>query len=134
MVLDPNLLSQAGEIFQRGTELMKNPAIGGAVTGLFGWMKGVFKNNKRAQERLALLESAEADENTINSLKTSLDDALYQNEELQKQFAKELKKVEQVMTKEGITNVTKTTTINANNSTNTKIIADANTKGDIIIN
>ena len=134
MMLDPNLLSQTGNVLSKGMELMSNPAIGGAVTGLIGWMKGLFKNNKRALERLAMVEKAEADEKTIEKLTNSLEDEIYENEELQKQFAEELKKVEAIMKKEGVTNITKTNTINTTNSTNTKIAQDINIKGDIIIN
>lgn len=125
------IISQAGAILQQGAELMKNPAISGAVTGLFGWLKDVFKNNKRAKERLELIEKAEANEETIKQLQTNLDDLLYENEEYQKQLAALVEEVKKQADKAGVSNVTKTNTMNV---TGDKNISIQDSKGDITLN
>jgi len=130
------LIGQANAIFSQGAELMKNPAISGAVGGMFSWMKGVFKNNKRAQERLELIEKSQANEEAIKGLSSSLDDVLYGNEELQKQLAEKLKEIETIMQRENINNsVTTTTTTITTTGDGNKIGSNVDTGGgDFIIN
>ncbi len=130
------LVGQANAIFSQGTELMKNPAISGAVAGMYSWMKGVFKNNKRAQERLEQIEKSDANEDAIKGLTSSLDDVLYGNEELQKQLAEKLKEIETIMQRENINNSVTTTTTNINTTGDgNKVVSGVNVKGgDFIIN
>ncbi|MEA2042680.1 MAG: hypothetical protein U9N85_09035 [Bacteroidota bacterium] len=125
------LISQAGAVLKQGTELMKIPAVSGAVAGLFGWLKKAFKNNKRAQERLELIQKAEANEETIKQLQTNLDDLLYDNEEYQKQLAEMVEEVKKQADKAGVKNVTKTNTMNVTGNSNISI---QDSKGDINLN
>ena len=130
--MSPDLLSQVSQILQNGKDLMSNPTVSGAVTGLLGWMKKAFKNNKRAQERLEMIERLEANEEVINQLKTNLDDLLYDNEQLQKELEEKVKEVNEAMAKAGI-NITKTNTMNINGDNNIGI-QDVSGGGNININ
>jgi len=76
---------------------------------LFGWLKKAFKNSKRAQERLELIEKAEANKETIKQLQTNIDDLLYDNEEYQKQLAELVEDVKKQADKAGVKNITKPT-------------------------
>jgi hypothetical protein len=125
------LISQAGNILQQSAQLMKIPAVSGAVTGLFGWLKNAFKNNKRAKERLELIEKAEANEETIKQLQTNIDDLLYDNEEYQKQLVELVEEVKKQADKAGVSNITKTNTMNITGNSNISI---QDSKGDINLN
>ena len=127
------LVNQTSAILQEGAQLMKNPAISGAVTGMFAWLKGIL-GKKSAKEKLELIEQNQHNDDTIAGLKANLEFILEDNEELQKQLAEKLKEVELLMKKEGVDNSIKTNTINVSNSTNTKIAQGIDTKGDITIN
>jgi hypothetical protein len=128
------LITQASAILKQGAELMENPAISGAVTGLFGWLKGIL-GKKSAKEKLELIEQNKHNEGTIAGVEANLEFILEDNEDLQKQLAEKIKEVEELMKKEGIDNSVKTNTINVSNSTNTKIVQAVDTKGgDITIN
>jgi hypothetical protein len=61
------LIAQTGAILGQATELLKIPAISGAVTGLFGWLGKVLTGQK-AKERLALIEQNQHSEETIGNL------------------------------------------------------------------
>ena len=98
------------QILKQSTVLLKNPAIGGAFTGMTGWIKSAFNNNIRAKERLELIEKAEANENAINQLKTNLEDLFYNNEDLQKQLTEKVDEVKKLMKQEGLS-VSKTNTM-----------------------
>lgn len=76
---------------------------------MFGWLKKAFKNSKRAQERLELIEKAEANKETIKQLQTNIDDLLYDNEEYQKQLAELVEDVKKQADKAGVKNITKPT-------------------------
>ncbi|MEI6291592.1 MAG: hypothetical protein WCP19_14290, partial [Chloroflexota bacterium] len=102
--------TQTGAILGQATELLKIPAISGAVTGLFGWLGNAF-TKKSAKERLALIEQNQHSEETISNLKINLETVLEDNEELQKELAEKLKEIEIQMEKAGIKNVTKTNTV-----------------------
>ncbi|MBN2894149.1 MAG: hypothetical protein JXL97_19920 [Bacteroidales bacterium] len=114
------LINQTTAVLSQGAELMKNPAISGAVSGIFGWLKGVL-GKKSATEKLELIEQNKHNEETIAGLKANLEFILEDNEVLQKQLSEKLKEIELLMKKEGVDNSVKTNTINVNNSTNTKI-------------
>lgn len=127
------LVTQAGAILTQGAELMKNPAINGAVTGMFGWLKGVL-GKKSAKEKLELIEQNKHSEETIAGLKANLEFILEDNEDLQKQLAEKLKEVELLMKKEGVDNSVTTNTANVTNSTNTKFAQGVSVGGDFVIN
>ena len=129
-----DLLTQTSAILSQGAELMKNPAVGTAVTGMFTWMKDLFKNNKRAQERLELIEKSEANESTINDLKTNLDDLLYNNEELKKQLEEQVTKVEKMMEKAGVQSNVSKTNVMKDTGDNSQNFQDVNVKGNFSIN
>jgi hypothetical protein len=112
-----DLLIQTGQILQQSSELMKNPAVAGAVTGFIGWMKNIFSNNKRAKERLEMIEKMQANEETINQLKTNLDDLLYENQDLQKQLEEKLAELQKTISSAGIS-ITKTNTVNIEGNNN----------------
>ncbi len=113
---------------------MKNPAIGGVITGLFGWLKGIL-GKKSAKEKLELIEQNKHTEGTIAGLEANLEFILEDNEDLQKQLAEKLKEVELLMKQEGIDNSIKISTINISNSTNTKIAQGIDKiDGDLTIN
>lgn len=123
------LINQAGEILSRGAELLENPQVGTAINGMFSLLKNAFKNNKRAKERLELIEKEKVDEELINQVKTNLDDLLYENEDLQKQLAEKIEEIQLLMKQEGVANTNKTNIINVNNSSNTIALQDIDTKG-----
>ncbi len=104
------LVTQTGAILGQAAELLKIPAIGGAVTGLFGWLGNVF-TKKAAKEKLALIEQNQHSEDTITGLKANLESVLEDNEELQKELAEKLKEIERLMKENGIKNITKTNTV-----------------------
>lgn len=95
------LLTQTGAILGQATELLKNPAISGAVTGLFTFLKSKF-NGKSAQEKLALIEQNRHDEKTIVMLQGNLEDVLNENESLQNELAEKLKEIEKLMKENGV--------------------------------
>lgn len=137
------LITQAGTILQQSAELLKNPVVLPAVQGMFGFLKKAFSGNKRAQERLEMIEKMKATEEiseenkaVIDGLKTNLDDLLYDNEELQKQLAEFMKQVEEKKEEAGIA-PTETTTINTTinaSGDNNKIAAGIKNAGDITFN
>lgn len=137
------LITQAGTILQQSAELLKNPVVLPAVQGMFGFLKKAFSGNKRAQERLEMIEKMKATEEiseenkaVIDGLKTNLDDLLYDNEELQKQLAEFMKQVEEKKEEAGIA-PTETTTINTTinaSGDNNKIVAGIKNAGDITFN
>jgi len=100
------LINQAVGILSKGAELLKNPAISGAVSGMFGWMKDVL-GKKSAKEKLELIEQNKHSDDTINTLKANLEFMLEDNDELQKQLADKVGEVTKLAEKEGIKNVTK---------------------------
>lgn len=127
------LVTQTGAILLKSAELLKNPAIGGAVTGMFSWLKEVL-GKKSAKEKLELIENNEHNEDTINSLKSNLDFILEDNDDLQAQLAEKLKELDLLMKQEGVDSSVTTNTINVGNNSNPKIVQGINTKGDITIN
>jgi len=138
-----SLIAQTGQILAQSAQLLKNPIVGPALKGVFGVLKGVFGG--RAKQRLEMLEnidenkmSAEENKELIDALKVSLDDALFNNEELKNQLIAELAKVEEKIKEAGISNVTDTTNINTNinaSGDNNKIAAGIkNVDGNITFN
>lgn len=124
-----SLVGQTGQILSQSAELLKNPLVVPALKGVFGVLKGAFGGNKRAQQRLEMLEKMEATEaaseenkQLIEQLKVSLDDALFENEELEKKLAEVLTQVEEKMKEAGVgnnvTNITKTLNSTGDNNIN----------------
>ncbi len=126
-----DIISQTTQILEQSVELMKNPAVSGAVNGFLGWMKNIFSNNKRAQQRLEMIEKMEANEEIIKGLQTNLDDLLYENEELKKQFEGKLAELQEQLQNAGV-QITKTNTMNITGDGNIGL-QDIN-GGDININ
>lgn len=116
---------QAGAILQQSSELLKNPVVLPAIQGMFGFLKKAFGNNKRAQERLEMIEKMEANAETIAALKVSIDDLLYDNDELKKELEKHVKVVEEKVKEAGIS-------ISKNNSLT--VNGDGNIVGGMDIN
>lgn len=112
------LLTQTGMILKNSAELLNSPIVVPAVKGLFGFLKKVFTNNKRAKQRLEMIEKMEANEETINSLKTNLEDAMYENDELKKELEKIVKDVDDKMQKAGMGNISKTNEQNISGNNN----------------
>ena len=121
------LIAQTGAILGQATELLKIPAIGGAVTGLFGWLGKVF-TKKSSKERLTLIEQNKHSEETIKVLKNNLQFEIEDNEELQAQLAQKLKEIEKLMKQEGVNTVKKTNTMNVTGNGNINF-QDINLKG-----
>ncbi len=121
------LVNQASGILLKGAELMKNPAISGAVTGMFSWLKGVL-GKKSAQEKLSLIEQNKHDESTIAGLKANLEFILEDNEDLQKQLAEKIEEVDTLMQKEGMESIiiTSTSTVGDNSDGNVSIQGETN--------
>jgi predicted nuclease with TOPRIM domain len=132
------IIATAGAILAQSVELFKIPAVKESVQGLFGFLKKAFTNNKRAQERIEILEKLDASQESIKKgeeaivgLQASLDDLLYDNEELKKQLEEEVKKVETKMQEAGI-NINKKNTFNITGNDN--IGAQDITNSNITIN
>jgi len=123
------LVNQTTEILKQGSELMKNPAISGAVTGLFSWLKGML-GKKSAKEKLELIGQNKHNEETIAGLKANLEFILEDNEDLQKQLAEKLKEVKLLMKENGVDNSNKTNT-NVSNGSNIKTMQDIHNTGTI---
>ncbi|MBN2892096.1 MAG: hypothetical protein JXL97_09530 [Bacteroidales bacterium] len=120
-----SIVMQAGAILQQSSELLKNPVVLPAIQGMFGFLKKAFGNNKRAQERLEMIEKMEANAETIAALKVSIDDLLYDNDELKKELEKHVKVVEEKVKEAGIS-------ISKNNSLT--VNGDGNIVGGMDIN
>lgn len=140
-----SLVAQTGQLLSQSAELLKNPIVLPALKGVFGVLKGAFGGNKRAQQRLEMLEKMDANElaaeenkKLIDALKVSLDDALFENAELEKKLAEVLSQVEEKKKEAGIGSTTDTTTITNKIKTsgdNNKIVAGIkNIDGDITFN
>ena len=140
-----SLVAQTGQLLSQSAELLKNPIVLPALKGVFGVLKGAFGSNKRAQQRLEMLEKMDANElaaeenkKLIDALKVSLDDALFENAELEKKLAEVLSQVEEKKKEAGIGSTNETTTINTNinaSGDNNKIVAGIkNVDGDITFN
>ncbi len=114
------LINQAVGILSKGAVLLKNPAISGAVSGMFGWMKDVL-GKKSAKEKLELIEQNKHSDDTINTLKANLEFMLEDNDELQKQLADKVGEVTKLAEKEGIKNVTKYNTMTVTGDGNTTL-------------
>lgn len=128
---------QAGAVLKQAAELLKNPAVNGAVKSFTGWVGNLLGKNS-AKEKLKLVEENKHTEDTITSLQSNLDFMLEDNEELQKKLADKIKELEVVMDKEGIQSVTITTTNTIGDNSNENITIQGQTDfntggGDIII-
>ena len=124
-------IAVAGTILANSVELLKNPAISDAVTGLYGWLKKVLTSNS-ARKKLELIEENKHNEETIIGLKSSLEDLLEDNAELQEQFTQKIQEIEKLMKQEKISFNTKT--INVTVSGNDNITATDINKSNITIN
>ena len=124
------LINQTGAILEKGAELMKNPAIGGAVTGLFGWLKEIL-NKKAFKEKLELVETNKHNQDTIAGLKANLEFILEDNDEMRDLLAEKVKEIEILSKKSGIENVTKS---NVMNNTGNGITGFQDITGNIAIN
>lgn len=112
-------VTSVGALLTQASKLMENKTVKESVKSVVGWMKGLFKNNKRAKERLELIEQGKANEEAIKGIQSSLDDALYGNEELIKEFETKIKEMEEKMKEAGITtNINKTNTMNITGNNN----------------
>jgi len=127
------LITQTGQLLQQSADLLKNPVVVPALKGVFGLLKGAFGNNKRAQQRLEMVEKLEANEDDIKALTTNIDDLVFDNEELRKQLSEAITKVEEKKVEAGITNDTTTITTTITNSGDSTIIAGIKKAGDINI-
>jgi len=126
------IINQAGAILEKSAELIKIPAISGAIDGLFGWLSGVF-THKAAKENLnRLVEQKKYDQETIAALKANLGMYLEDNEDLQKQLAEKVKAVDELMKQAGVGSITKTNTMTL--SGNGNIGLQDITGGNIAIN
>ena len=125
------LVTQASTILSQGAELMKNPAISGAVGGMFGWLKEIL-GKKSAKEKLELIEQNKHNDGTIAGLEANLEFILEDNEDLQKQLAEKIKEVESLMEKAGVQSITKTNTMTTTGDGNISL-QDLN-GGNITIN
>ena len=117
------LVNQTSSILTQGAELMKNPTISGAVTGLFGWLKGIL-GKKTAKEKLELIEQNKHNEGTIAGLEANLEFILEDNEDLQTKLAEKVKEVELLMDKAGVQHITKNNNIKIKG--NSKVYQDIN--------
>jgi hypothetical protein len=95
------LIAQTGAILGQATELLKIPAIGGAVTALFGWLGNAF-TKKSAKEKLELIRKNEANEEMLTELQGILKYEIEGNEDLQNELAEKLKEIEKLMKVNGI--------------------------------
>ena len=127
------LITQTGQLLQQSADLLKNPVVVPALKGVFGLLKGAFGNNKRAQQRLEMVEKLEANEDDIKALTTNIDDLVFDNEGLRKQLSEAITKVEEKKVEAGITNDTTTITTTITNSGDSTIIAGIKKAGDINI-
>jgi len=112
---------------------MKNPAISGAVTGMFGWLKGIL-GKKSAKEKLALIEQNKHSEKTISDLKANLEFILEDNEVLQIQLAEKVKEIELLMEKSGFQKIINKKNIMKDTGDNSQNFQDVNVKGNFSIN
>jgi len=126
------LVTQTSAILKQSAELMKSPAIGGAVTGLFGWLK-VILGKKSAKEKLELIEQNRYNDSTIAGLEANLEFILEDNEDLQKQLAEKIREVELLMKNAGIQNISNANRINNTGNSN-KIMNDIMISGNFSIN
>ena len=90
------LMTQLSAILGQAAELLKIPAISGAVTGLFSWLGNVF-TKEPAKKRLNLFQQNKQSEETITELKSNLKYEIEGNEDLQKQLAEKLNEIEKLM-------------------------------------
>ena len=111
------IINQAGAILEKSAELMSNPAIGGAVTGLYSWLKNVV-TSKSAAKKIALIEENKHTEETIIGLKSSIEDILEDNLELQEQFTSKIEEIKKLMKQENINISNKTVNVNVSGNEN----------------
>lgn len=124
------IINQAGAILEKSAELMSNPAISGAVAGLYGWLKKVV-TSKSAAKKIELIEENKHTEETIIGLKSSIEDILEDNTDLQEQFKLQIEEIEKLMKQENINISTKTVNVNVSGDEN--ITATDIKKSNIII-
>lgn len=114
------LIEQTGNILSQSQELLNNPEIKGAISDFLSWIgQKIFTNKKTKQERLSLIEKQEANEQTINDLKSDIRSIIEDHDELQKELAEKVKDVDLFMQQAGIP-INKTN--NINNTGNENII------------
>jgi len=125
------LMQQTGDILAQSQQLLKQPAVKGAVTGFLSWINTkVFANKKAKQDRLALIEKQEANEQTVIDLTSDIRSLVEDNDELQKELAEKVKEVDLLLKQAGM-QITKTNTINVTGNSN-KVFQDI--KGNITDN
>lgn len=126
------LITYAGDILRQSAELMKNPAVATAVSGMVSWLSGVFGKKQSTEEKLRLIEENKHTDETVRSLQSNLEFLLEDNRELQEQLSARLREIDTVMKQEGMSIVTKTNTMNITGDNNTAI-QGIEGKGDINI-
>ena len=119
-----DLINQTITTLEQGAKFIADPAIKGAVSGVFSGMVKWLSDklgNKSAIEKLKLIEKGEYNDETIAGLKANLEYILEDNDELQQQLAKKVKKVNMDMEKAGVNVIHKTNTMNISGNANVNI-------------
>ena len=94
-----SLIADAGNILNGASELLKNPAIGGAVSGVMGWLKD--KLSGKSQERLEQIEKNEHDDKVITAIEAQLEIILEDNEELKRELEEKINEVKEAIKSAG---------------------------------
>lgn len=126
------IIALAGAVISGGKKLMENEAVAETVNGVFGWIGNALGGKKSVVETLEKVESGEASEEEVNSIKSKLEFVLEDDEELQKQLAEKLEEVKKVADREGVQMVTKTNTMNVTGNNNISL-QDIDSNGNISI-
>lgn len=94
------LIEDAGRILNGATDLLKNPVVGSAVSGVLSWVKSKL-TSKSQKERLATIEKNEHDEKTIIALMAQLEVLLEENDALAKELDTKVAEVKKALEDDG---------------------------------
>jgi len=120
-----NIINQTGAVLEKSAELLKNPALGEAVTGLFSWLGNIFIKPS-VKEKLELVEQNKHNDKIIAVLMANLEFILEGNEDLQNQLTEKLKELDLLMKQAGVSTITKTNAINLTGNGNMQIGSSGN--------
>ncbi len=104
-----DLIQGTENILAQSQELLKQPAVKDAVSGLLSWIGNkIFAGKKAKQERLALIEQQKANQQTINDLTNDIRSLVEDNEELQQELAEKVSQIQLLLPQSGTNTATTT--------------------------
>jgi len=101
-----DIINQTAAVLEKSAELLRNPALTEAVTGLYSWL-GDILIKPSAKEKLEIVLQNKHNGELIAGLLANLEFLLEGNEALQNQLTEKLKELDLLMKQAGFSTITK---------------------------